>query len=275
MTADPRVFSALAGVDFTSRPTRAKPITVALGRAVPGGVRLARIDAHASFDSFAAWLRTPGPWLGVFDLPFGLPRELVAALGWPTRWEALMRHYAALDRRAIRDAFKAFCDARPAGAKFAHRATDRPAGSSPSMKWVNPPVAWMMHAGVPLLLEAGLHLPGLHPGDASRVALEGYPGQLARELVDRRPYKSDARAQQTPERRAARADIVDALVQGRTRLTLRLDATPALRTSLVDDASGDRLDAALCLMQAGWAAARPGFGLPADVDAIEGWIVSA
>ena len=30
------------------------------------------------------------------------------------------------------------------------------------MKWVNPPVAFMLHAGVPLLLEAGAMLPGLH-----------------------------------------------------------------------------------------------------------------
>ncbi len=52
-----------------------------------------------------------------------------------------------------------------------------------SMKWVNPPVAFMLHAGVPLLLDAGVHLPGHHPGDASRVALEAYPGLLARELI--------------------------------------------------------------------------------------------
>lgn len=275
MATSLRVYSALAGVDFTSRPTRAKPITVALGRAVTGGVRLERIDAHDSFESFAAWVRTPAPWLGVFDLPFGLPRELVAALGWPTRWEALVRHYAALDRGTIRDAFKAFCDARPPGAKFAHRATDRPAGSSPSMKWVNPPVAWMMHAGVPLLLGAGVHVPALHDGDRSRVALEGYPGLLAREVVGRRSYKSDARARQTAERRAARADIVDALAGGHTRLALRLELDAAHRRALVDDPGGDRLDAALCLMQAGWAAARPGFGLPPNVDPIEGWIVTA
>ena len=275
MHPHPRVFSALAGIDFTSRPTRAKPITVAIGHAEPGGVRLGRVDTHASFAPFTAWLRTPGPWLGVFDLPFGLPRELVVALGWPMQWLPLMRHYGSLDRSAIRDRFKAFCDARPAGSKFAHRATDRPAGSSPSMKWVNPPVAWMMHAGVPLLLDAGMHLPALHDGDPARVALEGYPGLLARELVGRRSYKSDERAKQTSERRGARRDIVDALRRGRTRLGIELRATPAQRDELLEDASGDRLDAALCLMQAGWAAARPGFGLPRDVDPLEGWIVTA
>ena len=65
------------------------------------------------------------------------------------------------------------------------------------MKWVNPPVAYMLHAGVPPLIAAGVHLPGHHDGDAARVALEGYPGLLARELIGRRSYKSDERARQT------------------------------------------------------------------------------
>ena len=265
----------LAGIDFTSRPTRRKPITVALGHLAHGAVRLDRIEGHADFDGFAQWLHTPGPWLGVFDLPFGLPRELVTALGWPLQWAPLMRHYAALPRDHIRAAFAAFCDARPAGAKFAHRAADGPAGSSPSMKWVNPPVAFMLHAGVPLLIDAGVHLPGLHAGDANRVALEGYPGLLARELLGARSYKSDTKAKQTPERLIARIDLVDALDQGRTRLGLRLKLTHAQRDDLIADASGDRLDAVLCLVQAAWASTRANHGLPDVIDPLEGWIVTA
>jgi len=266
----------LLGVDFTSRPTPRKPITIARGERLGAVVRLQRVDTCPSFDSFASALAAPGPWLGVFDLPFGLPRELVQALGWPLDWPALMAHYAALSREQIRVAFAAFCDARPAGGKFAHRACDLPAGSSPSMKWVNPPVAYMMHAGVPLLIAAGVHLPGLHAGDAQRVALEGYPGLLARELIGRRSYKSDSKAQQNGERLIARKDLLHALEQGRSaRLGLRLKLTPAQHDALVGDASGDRLDATLCLMQAAWASGRPGHGLPAAVDPIEGWIVSA
>ena len=275
MTGAPRSFPVLAGVDFTSRPTRRKPITVALGHLEHGAVRLDRVESHADFDSFARWLQTPGPWLGVFDLPFGLPRELVTTLRWPMQWAPLMRHYAALSRAEIRATFAAFCDARPAGAKFAHRAADGPAGSSPSMKWVNPPVALMLHAGVPLLLDAGLHLPGLHDGDATRVALEGYPGLLAREVHGVRSYKSDTKAKQTPERLIARMALVDALDQGRTRLALRLRLTHAQREALIADASGDRLDAVLCLMQAAWASTRPNHGLPDAIDPLEGWIVSA
>ena len=268
-------YPPIAGIDFTSRPTRRKPITVALGERSGAVVKLVRVEEHAQFDSFATWLRTPGPWLGAFDFPFGLPRELVVTLGWPTAWLRLMRHYAGLSREQIRAAFAAFCDARPVGGKFAHRACDIPAGSSPSMKWVNPPVAYMLHAGVPLLIDAGVDLPGLHAGDASRVALEAYPGLLARELIGQRSYKSDEKAKQTPERLIARKDLLEALEQGRTRLGLRLRLTHAQRDALVGDASGDRLDAVLCLLQAGWAAGEPNHGLPARIDPLEGWIVSA
>jgi hypothetical protein len=262
------------GVDFTSRPTVRKPITVALGHVEHGAVRLSALHHHTAFDSFSEWLATPGPWVAAFDMPFGLPRELVQHLGWPLEWLPLMKHYASLSREQIRATFSAFCNARPAGAKFAHRATDGPAGSSPSMKWVNPPVAYMLHAGVPLLIEAGVHLPHLHPGDTARVALEGYPGLLARELIGLRSYKSDEKLKQTPERLIARKDMVEALEQGRTRLQLRLRMTHAQRDALVADASGDRLDAVLCLVQAAWASTRPRYGLPADADPLEGWIVT-
>ena len=269
--------SLLVGCDFSSSPTRQKPIVLALGASKGGRVQLSKLEHVASLEAFGVWLMQPQSWLGVFDLPFGLPRELVEHLQWPQTWPELIGHYAALSRSDIRGTFAAFCDARPVGGKFAHRATDKPAGSSPSMKWVNPPVAYMLHAGVPRLLDAGVHLPGLHDGDKTRVALEGYPGLLAREVLGNRSYKSDDKARQTPERLIARKDLITALELGQTRLGLRLKLTHAQRDMLVGDAKGDALDAALCLMQAAWAQGQgaPCYGLPLTVDPLEGWIVTA
>ena len=79
----------------------------------------------------------------------------------------------------------------------------------------------------------------------------------------------------TPERLIARKDIVAALEQGRTSLGLRLKLTPAQHDALIADASGDRLDAVLCLLQAAWAGGRDDWGLPAGFDPVEGWIVGA
>lgn len=272
----------LWGCDFSSAPSRRKPIVLARGGLRAGRVLLERLETFETLDGFGQRLAEPGHWVGGFDLPFGLPRELVEQLGWPTDWLACMRHYAALSRAEIRERFAAFCAARPVGAKFAHRATDRPAGSSPSMKWVNPPVAYMLHAGVPLLLEAGVSLPGLCRGDEARVALEAYPGLLARSVLGSRSYKSDDKVKQTPERLIARKDLLHALEQGTApplqAAGLRLKLSHAQRDALADDASGDRLDAVLCLLQAAWAlqqhqAGHARYGLP-DFDPLEGWIVS-
>ena len=264
----------LHGVDYTSAPSRHKGITVASGELHGDAYvleALSTLPDHASFD---VWLRQPGPWLGAFDFPFSLPRELVEHLQWPTEWLALMRHVASLTRPELRTSFKAFCDARPAGGKFAHRATDWPAGSSPSMKWVNPPVAYMLHSGVPQLLSAGVTIYLLHPGDTARVALEGYPGMVARDIT-RDSYKNDLRSKQTPARRDARERIVTALEAGSHRWRLRL-AAGSFRDALVEDGSGDLLDAALCGVLAAWAWQRRDerYGLPA-FDLLEGWIVGA
>jgi hypothetical protein len=266
----------LVGCDFSSTPTVRKPIVLALGREARGRVVLDRIEKIATHEGFAKWLAHPGDWVGGFDFPFGLPRELVEQLGWPLQWRECIAHYAQLSRAQIRETFAAFCDARPAGGKFAHRAFDKLAGSSPSMKWVNPPVAYMLHAALPPLIAAGVHMPGLHEGDPRRVALEAYPGLLARELIGKRSYKSDDKAKQTPERLIARKDLVTALEHGQTRLGLALKLSNAQRDALAHDASGDSLDAVLCMVQAAWALRQgpPRYGLPTRFDPLEGWILT-
>lgn len=275
--------TTLLGCDFTSAPSRRKPITLAVGTLDRGRVLLGSMERFETLDAWRDRLSRPQTWVGGFDLPFGLPRELVTTLGWPIDWRACMAHYASMDRATVRDAFAAFCDGRPAGGKFAHRATDGPAGSSPSMKWVNPPVAFMLHAGVPRLIDAGVTLPGMHPGDPNRIALEAYPGLLARSVLANTSYKSDEKARQTPDRLIARKTLINALESGLVPLLqaaqLRLKLSHAQRDALADDASGDSLDAVLCLLQAAWAqtqhsSGHPCWGLP-PFDPLEGWIVTA
>lgn len=268
---------SLVGCDFSCSPSSRKPIVIATGTIRNGRVLLANLERLNSLDSFEKWLCVEREWVGAFDFPFGLPRELIVQLGWPMQWLSLITYYASLSRPDIRNTFALYCNARPVGQKFAHRRVDKLCGSSPSMKWVNPPVAFMLHAGVPRLLKAGVHLPGLCSGDFKRVALEGYPGMLAREILGKRSYKSDDKSKQTPERLIARKDMITGLENGRTRLGLRLKVSHSQRDALVDDASGDSLDAVLCLMQAAWAFHRgaPMYGLPLDMDELEGWIVTA
>ncbi len=265
------------GVDFTCAPHKAKPITVASGVLKKNVLHIEEVERHETFAAFEAFLARPGPWLGGFDFPFSLPRELVRDLGWPPDWPALVAHCAGMDRLAFRSRLDRYRASRPVGRKYVHRATDHPAGSSSPMKLVNPPVALMFHEGAKRLAAADVDIPGLLDRKSSRVALEAYPGLLARkQLGIRDSYKSDTRSEQTPARRAVRRRIVQALKRGQP-LAIRVRLTPKLEKELVADGSGDRLDAAICAMQAAWAWRRrkSNYGLPAGIDPAEGWIVTS
>lgn len=275
------------GVDFTSAPGRRKPITVAVGRLRCGrarpAYRLECVRGLESFPAFEAFLREPGPWLAGFDLPFGQPRPLVAHEGWPATWPELVACYCGLPREHLRERFRRWCAARPAGDKFAWRQADKPAGSSPAMRWTNPPVAWMMHAGIGRMLAAGLAFPAhghpprarrLRPGaGTARIALEAYPGFTARQVC-RGSYKSDVAAMQTPARTVNRRRILAALVAGTAGLEPRLDLSGHWRRKLAADGSGDLIDAVICGLQAAHASLLTDYGLPADLDPLEGWIAS-
>jgi hypothetical protein len=272
----------IRGVDFTSRPNKQKAITVARGHLQNAQFFLSGVDGLDSFEKFEAMLVEPGPWVAAFDFPFGLPREFCAEIGWlesittaKTSWSTITKKLAAISREDLANHCRAYCDARPVGSKFAHRPVDRLAGSSPSMKWVNPPVVYMLKEGAPRLLAAGVNIPGLHTGDKARIALEAYPGFLARSIT-KASYKNDQRAKQTPALLAARKQIIDALLTGEYSLAIKLASSKTLQKLLIEDASGDRLDAVLCALQAAWAYQRreQNFGLPSNIDPLEGWIVT-
>ena len=269
------------GVDFTSAPRPRKPLTVAVGRLVgrsrDPAYRVAEIRELGSLAAFDELLREPGEWLGGFDLPFGQARTLIEHEGWPTDWPAFVAFFCGQPRPHLRDVFRRWCAGRPAGDKFAWRQADRPAGSSPAMRWTNPPVAWMMHAGIARMLAAGLAFPAHRVAGRGaarrRIALEAYPGFTARQAC-RRAYKSDTPAMQTPDRRANRRTILAALEAGTAGLDVRLEATDTLARRMIADGAGDLLDAVICGLQAAHASLHDGYGLPRDLDPLEGWIAS-
>jgi len=145
------------------------------------------------------------------------------------------------------------------------------------MMFYGVPVARMFFRGAPRLERAGVDVVPCRRRAAERIVVEAYPALLARRYIGRRSYKSDTRRAQTAEREAARRELLQALQSEALPRDYGLGlAIPAgLMEEFAGDGSADRLDAMLCAIQAAWSWSRRscGFGMPADADPGEGWIV--
>ena len=270
----------LLGVDFTSAPSARKAITVARAEFDGACLTVATIDRLPLFADFETLLQTPGPWVGGFDFPFGLPRQLVATLGWPQNWPHMVTHIQALGKAAFKDALNVVRESRPIGARYIARRGDAAAGSSSPMKLVNPPVGLMFFEGAPRLLASGVCVLPCAPSNDSRIALEAYPGYLARKIT-RASYKKDGKEGARPDRREARIEVIEAMTSRHPSVApLKVVLPTTLKRLCIDDGSGDALDAVLCALQAAIACAqttnlrKSNYTIPADADPVEGWIVT-
>ena len=127
----------LAGIDFSCNPSRTKPVTLATGRVLGAVLHLEDLAAMPRLAQLEDWLRTPDPWLGAFDFPFGLPRAFVDANGLGTSCAEVI---AAVHARCpTRMAWRAFIDAwgntQPAGARLLHRRRAPPRRRCPKASW--------------------------------------------------------------------------------------------------------------------------------------------
>ena len=261
------------GIDFTSRPRRGKPITSRHCRLEGDVLRALAASALTSFAEFEAALARPGPWIAGIDFPFGQARRFVDDVGWPPAWKDYVGYVERLGKAAFEAVLDEYRRKQPKGEKEHRRRTDVLAGALSPQKLYGTPVGKMFFQGAPRLLEAGVTIPRLHAGDPARIVVEAYPGILAR-VVTRESYKSDTKRKQTGPQRAARAKILEVLTSGalETRYGMTVVADDP---ELVDDPTGDSLDALLCAVQAAWAWRNRGRlfdGSRGGIDSREGWI---
>ena len=259
------------GIDFTSSPSPKKPITCRLCRLDGEVLHALSPSAWTGFAAFEAALTLPGPWIAGIDFPFGLPRRFVADVGWPQAWRDYVRHAESLGKVGYEAVLNRYRTSQPAGEKEHRRVTDKRVGSVSPQKLFFPPVGKMFFQGAPRLVEAGVDIPGLQEGDPRRTVVEAYPGVLARS-VTKESYKHDTARRQTARQRDARFGILRALTGG--ELAARYGITvEADDPELVDDPTGDSLDALLCAVQAAWAwRNRERLFASSGVGPTEGWI---
>ena len=262
----------IIGVDFSSRPSKQKPITCAHFDLENDLLSMKSLEVWNSFDGFEHMLRHPGPWIAGIDFPFGQARRFIENIGWPDNWHGYVQHAHSLGRAGFRQALDQYRLRRAYGDKEHRRKTDCAASSISPQKLYGVPVGLMFFEGAPRLIEAGVHVPHLMDGDKSRITVESYPGVLARNLIGKLSYKSDTTKKQSLCHLQVRHRIIDNILNGdiydRYGFCVKADK------ALCEDPSGDHLDALLCAIQAAWAwlMRRKNFGAPSDVDPLEGWI---
>jgi hypothetical protein len=265
------------GVDFTSAPSSRKAITFARCELTEQGLFLEHIGSLTSFAEFEQFLRAPGPWVAGMDFPFGQPRKLIENIGWPDTWEGVIRHISKMSKGEFVHALEAYCQNRDKGDKHHLRLTDKLARARSPMMLYRVPVGRMFFEGAPRLLDVGVSVRPCHARTDPRVALEAYPALVARRWIGERRYKTDTVKQQTNAMQLAREKILSGLrsKNSKDHFGFEVNISDLDADHLIQDGSGDRLDALLCAVQAGGAYSQRdhNFGIPMDCDPLEGWIV--
>jgi len=264
------------GLDFTSAPGRRKPLIVLCCTLEGGSLRVEDSETLSGFGGFEDFLQRQGPWVCGMDFPFGQPRSLVAALGWPESWEGYVQEVGTLPKEEFEGKIRADMALRPAGSKWRYRLADRRSGSSSAMMLFRVPVGKMFYQGAPRLLASGVRVEPCRRNGDGRVAVEAYPAVVARRFLGRTAYKRDG-VPDTPERRSARETLLRGLESAVLRdvygFAVEMDAR--WREELVSDPSADALDSLLCAVQAAWAYENRDeeYGVPPECDPDEGWIL--
>ena len=264
------------GLDFTSAPSRRKPITCAVCELQNNFLHVQNTLSLTSFQDFEDFLSADGPWLAALDFPFGQPRKLLENIAWPANWEGYMRIIASMDKKRFEETLTRYQESRPAGDKQHLRATDALAGARSPMMMHRVPVGKMFFEGATRLFRSDVSVLPCRPANVNRIVLEGYPALVARKLVGKQSYKSDERGKQTMDKEMARREIVSGLSSNMmvSCYGFRVELTDQIAETLIGDAMGDKLDAVLCAIQAGWAFLQreSAYGIPPGYDK-EGWIV--
>lgn len=274
----------ILGIDFTSAPSSRKPITCAAGWLEEKRLYLTGLTDLCRFSEFETLLNQPDTWFAAMDFPFGQPARLIKALGWPPLWEHYMEIISTLEKADFESLLLNYSQSRPYGDKHHFRPTDTLTRSSSPMKLHYPPVGKMFFQGAVRLYRSDVSILPCRPMEhSSKVAMEGYPALLARSLVPG-SYKSDAQGLPSAERdkrRALRQKMLEAVLSPHLQTLLgisvvlgEVDGEVDIE-ALIEDPSGDRLDALFCALQAAWAytQAHQNYGIAKGCDPNEGWII--
>ena len=176
-----------------------------------------------------------------------------------TEWEELLFEYRSK---------------REAGDKHHLRVTDAVSKSISPMMIHGVPVAKMFHTGAVALWKSSLSVLPVRPTPDPRIVLEVYPALVARKVLGGRvSYKCESKSKDTGELIGARIRVIEGFSKSDFGFSCRFG--DGLAERMRDDFRGDYLDAMSAAVHAcwSWTMREEGFGIPPDVDLLEGWII--
>lgn len=271
------------GIDFTSAPSKRKPLTCAVSILEGSQLVFEKIIVWTDFEMFENWLDSPGPWVAGLDFPFGFPSEFIKIQLLPNEWEKYICYLDKFhtqahvsDRAHYREWIQDFRETRPTGAKHPKRETDILAGSISPLMVFGVPVGMMLLEGAPRLSRASVSVVPNRKSDDNRIALETYPGAAVQTLIGKRfKYKSETKPTHYEEE--YRSAILKAATgkPGKFHYGLNIILPSDVHQQCQKDTAGDHLDAVLCAFQAAWAFSLKdkNWGIPARANPSEGWII--
>jgi hypothetical protein len=190
------------GLDFTSNPTKAKRLTLAVCSLDGVTLKVERLERLESkkdgdFVQFENWLNGKGKWseekqwVAGIDFPFGMPIETVNHFCWfsdPSQeqsWKAYMKQITHMystpyDFRECIEGWRHTAKLGKSGDPMRvriSRLTDKLANSGSPMNYFPPPVCPMFYQGARRLasLEESISIIPVRSVQAERVIIEAYP----------------------------------------------------------------------------------------------------
>ena len=289
------------GLDFTSAPDAANSEAQKKKRLMLAVCKLEKDVLYleemcllnrtaGSFSGFEEWLGGSGAfearenkWIAGIDFPFGQPAKLVSELKWPDTWSGYVQHVKRMRKGAFEKELERFKQRKPDGEKHLFREIDRLTHSQSPMTLSGTPVGKMFYEGAYRLCDADVCVVPVRPKESTRVVVEAYPALVARKWIGlKQGYKKDDPTKDDECKKYARCDIVSA-IRGKDKNNCRkslkewygftVEMTDECAKDCVDDFTGDTLDSVLSAVQAAWASRHgSNYGVPANVNLLEGWI---
>ena len=268
------------GVDFTSAPSKTKPIALAEAWLEANILHINKISRFTNFPDFMDFLQRSPAWIAGVDFPLGQPRKLVENLQWGTTWATYVNLVGQMSKQEFVETLNQYRQGRAFGDREHLRETDKIMGAISPMKVYGVPVGKMFFEGAPRLLKAGFSILPCQPADNSRndskIVLEIYPALMARSLIGKQSYKSDEKRKQTPEMQLLRQEMIKQVRSHEflTKYGFDVVINEDIASECDRDPSGDTIDALFAAIQTASASRKPNYGIPENCDRLEGWICS-